>query len=63
MIGAAFEGVGDTKLIPLNAIKCDDGFTEGDQVQVAFTGESGLTELKIGSSCMTVGIRSRHNLI
>lgn len=47
MIGADFLGMGDNKSIPLNNLVCPQGFEEGDQIQVAFTADSGLTELKV----------------
>ena len=44
-IGASFECVGDGNMLTLNSLACPQGLSEGDQIQMSFCDEKGLTHM------------------
>ena len=47
-IGASFEGINETGIIPFNSLTCPEGLSDGDGIQTAFTDpDTGSTNLKL----------------
>ena len=44
-VGASFECVGDGDMLTLNSISCPQGLAEGDQIQMSWCDEDGLTHM------------------
>ena len=44
-IGASFMAMGDADMLTLNSLTCPQGLAEGDQIQMAYCDEDGLTHM------------------